>query len=554
MNHSSEPQPSDQMVYCMRSRTPVRIGHLAPGFIVYIGLAIADPYMVTVGGSSALSYTNLVISDDEALDRIARHDDLCLATTARTEVRPPDESAADTAARVMREVLGGGSVVRMVRGDPLQAPRIAEEAAECVRAGGEVYVLAAVSKISAVLTMAGICGHPGAMRIIDLAGRRPTSADVGRTGWVMVTCVVRELVNLSKAAREAGRDASEPVTIIIGAATLEQHNANSTVAGLADADWARKLAVENEVMVGFGPAGVPHPLLDGSLSRPLFGWKVLLPRTRESSGQLERRLTLLGAGVRTVDTLALEPPHRSQPMDRAIQQLVDGSYRWIVFASSLSVRVIFDKVREYGLDSRAFSGVRIAALSPMAGELLESWGLIPDLTLSRGVHTPANFIAAFPEYDPAADPMDTVFLPRTDQAADWIGEGMRGLGWDVDEVAACRIVRAAPPPARLRGEIKTGRFDAVVFTSSAAVRNMLGLAGKPGPQTVVCAIGPATAATCHQFGLDAQVVAARPGSAELVDALAQFASRWRVAHVGNAKPLRPSQVRGVRTPVVSEPV
>jgi uroporphyrinogen III methyltransferase/synthase len=547
ISHSSDPQSQDQMVYSMRTNTPVCGAKLAPGFIVYIGLAVADPYMVTVGGSSALSYTQLVISDDDALDRVVRHKDLCLAPDARTEVRPPGESPADTAKRIMREVIARRSVVRIVRGDPLSESRVGAEAAECVRAGGEVYVLPSVTKTSAVLTMAGICGQAGPTRLINLFGRRPSAMDVGRAGWAMLTCAVRELATLSRAAREAGREPSEPVTIIVGAATLEQHNVPSTVAGLADAAWTRRLGVDNEVMVGFGPAGLPHPLLDGSLARPLFGWKVLLPRTRESSGQLERRLTLLGASVRTVDTLALEPPHRSQPMDRAIQQLVDGSYRWVVFPSSLAVRVIFDKIREYGLDSRAFSGVRIAALSPMAGQLLASWGLVPDLTLSRGVHTPATFVAAFPEYDQGVDPMDSVLVPRTDQAADWIGEGLRGLGWDVDEVSACRTVRAAPPPSRLRSEIKTGRFDAVVFTSSSAVRNLLGLAGKPGSQSVVCAIGPATAATCHQFGLDVQVVAARPGSSELVEALAQFAGRWRAEHAGGTiKAQRPSLARGAR--------
>ena len=57
--------------------------------------------------------------------------------------------------------------------------------------------------------------------------------------------------------------------------------------------------------------------------------------------------------------------------------------------------------------------------------------------------------------------------------------GLHELGWEVDDVTAYRTVRAAPPPAPIRDAIKTGKFDAVVFTSSSTVRNLVGIAGKP---------------------------------------------------------------------------
>ena len=57
--------------------------------------------------------------------------------------------------------------------------------------------------------------------------------------------------------------------------------------------------------------------------------------------------------------------------------------------------------------------------------------------------------------------------------------GLLDLGWEVDDVTAYRTVRAAPPPAPTRDAIKTGKFDAVVFTSSSTVRNLVGIAGKP---------------------------------------------------------------------------
>ena len=71
----------------------------------------------------------------------------------------------------------------------------------------------------------------------------------------------------------------------------------------------------------------------------------------------------------------------------------------------------------------------------------------------------------FPPYDDVLDPINRVFLPRADIATETLAEGLRNLGWEVEDVTAYRPVRAPPPPAPVREAIKTGKFDAVVFTN-----------------------------------------------------------------------------------------
>ena len=107
------------------------------------------------------------------------------------------------------------------------------------------------------------------------------------------------------------------------------------------------------------------------------------------------------------------------------------------------------------------------------------------------------------------DPINRVFLPRADIATDTLVAGLQDMGWEVDDVTAYRTVRAAPPAASVREAIKTGRYDAVVFTSSSTVRNLVGIAGKPHPSTVVACIGPATAKTAEEHGLRVDVLADR---------------------------------------------
>ena len=140
------------------------------------------------------------------------------------------------------------------------------------------------------------------------------------------------------------------------------------------------------------------------------------------------------------------------------------------------------------------------------------------------------------------DPINRVFLPRADIATETLSAALVELGWEVEDVTAYRTVRAAPPPAPVREAIKTGKFDAVVFTSSSTVRNLVGIAGKPHTGTVIAAIGPATAKTCEEHGLRVDVIAAKPSVVELADALASFAADRRDALIADGEQvLKPSQ-------------
>jgi uroporphyrinogen III methyltransferase/synthase len=137
-----------------------------------------------------------------------------------------------------------------------------------------------------------------------------------------------------------------------------------------------------------------------------------------------------------------------------------------------------------------------------------------------------------------------VFLPRADIATETLAAGLVGLGWVVDDVTAYRTVRAAPPPAPTREAIKTGRFDAVVFTSSSTVRNLVGIAGKPHASTVIACIGPATLRTAEEHGLRVDVMAPEPSAEMLAHALALFGSARRRALLEAGEPVtRPSQRR-----------
>jgi len=143
---------------------------------------------------------------------------------------------------------------------------------------------------------------------------------------------------------------------------------------------------------------------------------------------------------------------------------VSGRYQWIAFTSTNAVKAVREKFEEYGLDARAFAGIKIAAVGDQTARALEAFGVRADLVPS-GEQSARGLLEDWPAHDDVLDPINRVFLPRADIATETLVAGLVELGWEVEDVTAYRTVRAAPPPADTREAIKTGGFDAVLFTS-----------------------------------------------------------------------------------------
>lgn len=89
------------------------------------------------------------------------------------------------------------------------------------------------------------------------------------------------------------------------------------------------------------------------------------------------RLVTHGAIPIEVPTIAVEPPRSPAQMERSVKGLVDGRYQWVVFTSTNAVRAVWEKFEEFGLDARAFSGVKIACIGEATAAKVRSFGINP---------------------------------------------------------------------------------------------------------------------------------------------------------------------------------
>ena len=517
----------------------------AVGSVAFVGTGPGDPGLLTLRAVDAIAGAEVLVLDtllgESDLARWLRPDVEVLDAGFGEDGQPLTH--AGRAKLVTRAAKSGKRVVRLMDGDPATFNGLPEEALACRKAGVPFEVVPGVSSVSAVPTYAGVPLTTNRSRAIHVVTPHDSKVDWARSTGDDVTVVVLGGPEVVAAGLgdllAAGRDGDTPVALTERGTTTEQRTVTTTLAearcALTDAGLTKPL------LAVVGQSVSLREQLSWFETKPLFGWRVLVPRTKDQAGATTDRLRAHGAVSDVVPTISVEPPRTPQQMERAIKGLVTGRYEWIGFTSVNAVRAVREKFEEFGLDARAFAGLKVAAVGGVTSEALREWGIVPDLAPSDE-QSASGLLQDWPPFDEVLDPINRVLLPRADIATDTLVAGLQEIGWEVDDVTAYRTVRAAPPAADVRDAIKTGRFDAVVFTSSSTVRNLVGIAGKPHPSTVVACIGPATAKTAEEHGLRVDVLAGEANAAALVDALAEYGTGLRLAAIEAGEPVvRPSQ-------------
>jgi len=511
------------------------------GRVIYVGVPFGNPDLLTMAGMRALGEADVVVLDNQSLASLLDLPELALPEHRLMTLDDHDTTEA-RATLVDREASRGRTVVRLVACDPMTDQMVGHEAHIVAALGTSIDIVPAVSLLTSVPTFVGLDLSQDAPIYRHFAPGEELPAE----GSLVMATNVADLPAVGEAALEAGRPSTASAVVTFGLGTSRQQTRQVRVKDLMTRALTQGRIPGATVTVVLGSLADRDETLNTYESKPLFGWQVLVPRTAKATDEIDRHLRRYGAYSYAVPTITVELPRNPLAMDKAIHGLVDGRYRWIVFTSGNAVRAVLEKLEEYGLDARAFSGLHIAAISDLTAAVLTEWGIIADLVPQT--ESSAGLIAEFPAFEHDFDVINRVFVPRADVALDAMIDGLARLGWEAEEVTAYRAVRAAPPPVETRDAIKTGLFDAVIFTSSSTVRNLVGIAGKPPRQTIIAAIGPATAATCEEQGLHVDVMAPEPEPLALVDALAQFARERRADLAAHGRTVcRPSESRRRRS-------
>ena len=539
-----------------------------PGRITFVGSGPGDPGLLTTRAAAVLANAALVFTDPDVPEPVlaligkdlppvsgpvpadpaagnpdadsAEQDSAPAVVPGCPDIRPALGDPAEVAKTLTAEAKAGADVVRLVAGDPLTVDAVITEVNAVARTHLHIEIVPGLAATSAVPTYAGL-PLGSSHTVADVRGDVDWEALAAAPGPLILQATASHLAEAARTLIEHELAETTPCVVTAQGTTCQQRSVETTLQGLTDpavlSGTLQAQGAKLSLSTGGDPLGGPLVVTIGKTvasraklnwweSRELYGWTVLVPRTKDQAGEMSERLTSYGALPVEVPTIAVEPPRSPAQMERAVKGLVDGRFQWVVFTSTNAVRAVWEKFGEFGLDARAFSGVKIACVGESTADRVRAFGISPEL-VPGGEQSSLGLLDDFPPYDSIFDPVNRVLLPRADIATETLAEGLRERGWEIEDVTAYRTVRAAPPPAATREMIKTGGFDAVCFTSSSTVRNLVGIAGKPHARTIIACIGPKTAETAAEFGLRVDVQPDTAAVGPLVDALAEHAARLR---------------------------
>jgi len=480
--------------------------------VYLVGAGPGDPGLFTARALELIAAADVIVYDrlipDSALDG-ARPDARLLY--AGKEAGGPSMPQAEIERMLVDHGRSGKTVVRLKGGDPFVFGRGGEEA-EALRGAGIAFeVVPGVTAGVAAPAYAGIpVTHRDAASAVAFVtghedpGKPESALDWGALaafpGTLVVYMGVRQLATIAQRLEDGGRDPRQPAAVIERGTLPHQRVVTATLNSIAAEAAAAEIRAPAVAL--FGEVAALREGLKWLETRQLDGVTVAVTRARAQASGLASRLRALGAGV------VEAPAIRIAPRDVVLGDL--GRYDLVCLSSPNGVRLLLERMEAAGLDARALSGARIAAIGPGTAATLRDHGLIADIL-------PQRFVAEGLVEALAGIDVKRALVARAAEARDVLPDALRARGAEVDVVALYETVAETLTEAQLDA---LAGADYVTFTSSSTVRFLFeAIADGTRPRGRLVSIGPVTSEALRARGLEPDVEAVRHDIDGVVDAL-----------------------------------
>ena len=476
--------------------------------VYLIGAGAGDVGLLTIKAVEILKKAEVVIYDRLADEKILNY-----APEARKiYVGKSSGQHTFTQEKINKILVEEGKnkkvVVRLKGGDPFVFGRGGEECLYLRENGVEFEIISGVTSAISVPAYAGIpVTHRGiATSFAVVTGHEdPTKAE-STINWKNLSTGVDTLIflmgiaNLAKITEkliENGRDKYTPAAIIENGTKFSQKVLITTLENAADEILEKNIKPPAIFIVG--EVVKLREKINWFEKKVLFGKKILNTRARLQASKLTKKLEELGAEVIEFPTIKItNPTDNYKKMDFAIKNL--QKYDWIIFTSTNGVEKFFERLNAFNLDSRAINA-KIAVIGSATAEKLKNFGIIADLV-------PKEFFAESLIESFKNISAKEILIVRAEKARDILPEELKKFGAEVEVVPAYKTISAVENVENVKNLLNEGKIDFITFTSSSTVENFVQAVGAENLKKVKkAAIGPITAQTLKNFGIDADIIA-----------------------------------------------
>jgi uroporphyrinogen III methyltransferase / synthase len=500
------------------------------GKVYLIGAGPGDPGLITVKGLECVKKADVIVYDYLANERLLdqRRPDAELVYVGKQGGRHtlPQNEINNLIVKKAKE---GKLVARLKGGDPFIFGRGGEEAEELVDNGIPFEIVPGVTAATSVPTYAGIplTHREHTASVAFVTGHEDPTKPESKVHWDKIATGIGTLVffmgmknlqNIVDNLVTHGRSAETPVALIQWGTRTDQRVVTGMLKDIVSKVKAAKLGPPAIIVVG--EVVKLRQKLNWYESKPLFGKRIVVTRSRDQASIFAEKLIDLGATTIEFPTIDVVPPASWDELDGAVNTI--ETFDWMIFTSANAVKFFMERLRALGKDLRMLKGVNICVVGPKTAEALEAYGLRPDLVPSEfkaeGVLSALGGVKVKGH---------KFLIPRAKVARELIPDKLRELGALVTVATAYENVKPAADAERAKKLFEEKKIAAVTFTSSSTVNNFIEILGQKEYKSLlagvaVACIGPVTAKTAEEYGMKVDIMPKEYTIPALVEAMVEY--------------------------------
>jgi uroporphyrinogen III methyltransferase/synthase len=497
------------------------------GKVYLVGAGPGDPGLFTLKGKQVLQEADVIIYDYLANPKLLSYckkeaEKIYVGKKGGAHTLPQEEINK----LLVKKAKEGKIVVRLKGGDPFLFGRGGEEAEELEKEGIPFEVIPGITSAIAVPAYAGIPvthrNYTSTLAIItghEAEGKEESKINfsaLSKIGTLVFLMGVKNLPYIVENLIKEGKSPETPVAVIQWGTLPKQKTVTGTLENIVNK--IKEAGLTPPAIIIVGEVVKLREKFNWFESKPLFGKKIIVTRTREQASKLIEKLEALGAYCYEIPVIKIEPLI-NENVFKVIEKL--EKYNWIIFTSENGVKIFYKALWGCGKDWRCLGKTKIAAIGPATKKALENLGVRADLMPEKDF-TQEGLISAFSNMDISNS---FILIPRAKEAREVLPEKLRERGAKVEVLPIYETRVAEESREALKQALKEG-VDIVTFTSSSTVKNFFKLCEDLEEDIlknlIFASIGPITSSTLRTFGFEPHIEAKQYTIDGLVEAIVNY--------------------------------
>ncbi len=499
------------------------------GKVVLVGAGPGDTGLLTLNGKQWLQKADVILYDhlvNPDMIRFTQESAEIIYVGKKEGIASMEQEQINQL--LVNKAREGKIVIRLKGGDPFIFGRGGEEI-QAVRTAGIAFII--VPGVTSVTGVAAYAGIPlthrnlsSTLSIITGSNEKnqgDTHIDwekiAARSGTLVFLMGARKLPLIVEKLMSFGKSPDTPIAVVQWGTTARQKTWTGTLGTIVETSAKDKISPPALTIIG--EVVSLKSVIEWYEDLPLFGKTVVVTRKGDQAEAMIDRLQELGAEPFFFPVIKTIAPDDWSPLDNALNNL--SQYQGLIFTSVNGVRFFAERLKAVDQDIRELKGLRVFTIGPKTAEAVRDLGIRVDVV-------PENFVAESLIKSIGKENIEgkRFLLPRATVARETLPEQLQKMGAIVDIAPAYQTILPDTPVETLAKRLEEGSIDVITFTSSSTVKNFLALTGKkllPAIKKVTIAcIGPVTAETAKNAGLNVEIVPEQYTVPALLDSIETF--------------------------------